>query len=126
MAKGIANIQELVRSIALEYPESHEDHPWGQDTYKVRKKVFVFTGGEGSLTISVKLPFSADEVLQLDYASSTGYGLGKSGWVTLDVTPKISIAKADLAEWIDESYRAVAPKTLVKQLPILTAKASIG
>ncbi len=44
------------------------------------------------------------------------YGLGRSGWVTIDLTkgrkPPVDLLKA----WIDESYRAVAPKTLITRL----------
>lgn len=120
MIKGKKAIADFVRKVSLDYPEAFEDHPWDHDTYKVRKKTFVFVGGTDELmTITVKLPFSREEALTLPYAEPSGYGLGKSGWVTLSIDEKVRVNPADLEEWIDESYRAVAPKTLVKQLPAL-------
>ena len=53
--------------------------------------------------------------LTLPWVEPTGYGLGKSGWVTARVTSgpfEIDTMKG----WIDQSYRAVAPKALVKGL----------
>jgi predicted DNA-binding protein (MmcQ/YjbR family) len=74
----------LLRAHALSYPEAVEDFPWGERVVKVRGKVFAFLGRpeEGGLGLSVKLPGSAMLALDLPFASPTGYGLGKSGWVT--------------------------------------------
>jgi len=68
------------------------------------------------LTFSVKLPDSGEGMLDQDYAEPTGYGLGKSGWVTLTVDGANPLTEPDLCALIEESYRAVAPKTLVKEL----------
>ena len=113
-------IARKVRQHALGYPEAWEDFPWGESVVKVRKKVFVFLGhpDDPNVTfgLSVKLPESKDFALTLPYTEPTGYGLGKAGWVsatfTKGMTPELDL----LLEWVDESYRAVAPKTLVKQL----------
>ena len=50
----------------------------------------------------------------LPFTEPTGYGLGKSGWVTakFDDTPPLPLLK----EWLDESYRAQAPKKLQAML----------
>jgi predicted DNA-binding protein (MmcQ/YjbR family) len=104
---------------ALSYPEAWEDHPWGESVVKVRKKVFVFLGvpEDGHLGCSLKLPESGPFILAEDFAEPTGYGLGKSGWVSLTFAVDDPDVPLDLLfELIDESYRAVAPKTLVKQL----------
>jgi len=53
--------------------------------------------------------------LMLPFTSPTPYGLGKSGWVTANFEnhePSVEMLKA----WIDESYRAQAPKKLLKAL----------
>ena len=106
-----------LRRYALAFPGTHEDHPWGEHVAKVGKKVFVFFGsGAGSLSLSVKLPESSGVALMLPFTAPTNYGLGKSGWVTasfeLDDRPPIDL----LREWIEESYRAVAPKKLVSEM----------
>lgn len=104
---------------ALTYPETCEESPWGERVVKVRKKVFVFVGQhDGGFTVTTKLPLSGSMALQLPFASPCGYGLGKSGWVTARF-PKGEDVPLELVEaWLDESYRAVAPKTLVKQLGV--------
>ena len=55
--------------------------------------------------------------LLLPFATPTGYGLGKSGWVSAHFVASDDPPLALLREWIDESYRAVAPKTMVAKLP---------
>jgi predicted DNA-binding protein (MmcQ/YjbR family) len=105
-------------AFALGYPEAHEDHPWGERVVKVKKKVFVFFHVPGrELHVTVKLPASGAVALGLPFVAPTGYGLGKSGWVTATFGPKDRPPVEVLMRWIDESYRAVAPKTLVVALP---------
>jgi CheY-like chemotaxis protein len=53
----------------------------------------------------------------MPFAKPTGYGLGKSGWVSTSFDDGDQDPVPLLLEWIDESYRAVAPKRLVKTLP---------
>ena len=102
-----------MRKWALAYPGTHEDFPWGESVIKVKKKVFVFLGREGDdLSISVKLPVSGTVALTLPFAEPTGYGLGKGGWVTASFGAREKPPLDMLQEWIDESYRAVAPKKL--------------
>lgn len=105
-------------AFALSYPESTQEMPWGHPVVKVRGKSFVFMSNEGeALSLSVKLPESNAAALMLPFASPTGYGLGKSGWVSARFEPGAPVPVDMLCEWIDESFRAVAPKRLVKQLP---------
>jgi predicted DNA-binding protein (MmcQ/YjbR family) len=109
--------EAALRSHALAYPEAHEDFPWGERVVKVRGKVFVFLGRpEDGLSLSVKLPGSASVALGLPFASPTGYGLGRSGWVTARFGPRQKPPVELLKHWIDESYRAVAPKKLAAAL----------
>ena len=109
---------ETLRRFALSYPDAQEDHPWGETVVKVKKKVFVFLGHpeDGGVGLSVKLPQSNLLALDLPFTSPTGYGLGKAGWVTAEFKPKQKPPIDLLKQWIDESYRAVAPKTLVARL----------
>ena len=55
-------------------------------------------------------------MLALPFTEPTGYGLGKSGWVSFTCRAKDVPPMSMLREWIEESYRAVAPKTLGRQL----------
>lgn len=112
-----ASVAELL-AYALTYPEAWEDNPWGERVAKVGKKVFVFLGvpSEGEVGVSVKLPESADMALSLPFASPTGYGLGKAGWVTARFVKGEEVPHDLIEAWIGESYRAVAPKKLVAGL----------
>src|SRR5512133_1286785 len=106
-----------LRDLALAYPEAHEDFPWGHRAIKVRVKAFVFmSNDEPDLSVSVKLPWSAEGALQLPFCEPTHYGLGRSGWVTATFAARDAPPLDTLRSWIDESYRAVAPKRLVAQL----------
>jgi predicted DNA-binding protein (MmcQ/YjbR family) len=85
---------------------------------KVAKKIFLFLGvASDGLHLSVKLPQSASLALSLPFASPTGYNLGRSGWVTARFGARENPPLPVLRQWIDESYRAVAPKRLVASLP---------
>ena len=113
-----AAIESEVRAFALAYPETHEDFPWGVRVIKVRNKVFVFMGqGLDGFGISVKLPHSHQAALTLSWTEPTGYGLGRAGWVPAHLRRVPSLDMDLIKDWIDESYRAVAPKTLVAKLP---------
>ena len=104
----------------MTYPGAHEDFPWGEVVTKVRKKVFVFYGAKDSLErgvgFSVKLPHSGPLVLGQPFAAPTGYGLGRAGWVSVRVLPGEAPPLEVMKSWIDESYRAIAPKRLIAEL----------
>jgi predicted DNA-binding protein (MmcQ/YjbR family) len=117
--KKAAKLREQVLEYALSLPEAWEDKPWGESVAKVRKKIFVFLGmGHGdvpALGMNVKLPQSADHALSLPDSAPTGYGLGRSGWVSIRFAPSLMPLDV-LTDWVEESYCAIAPKTLVAQL----------
>ncbi|WP_437805873.1 MmcQ/YjbR family DNA-binding protein [Sorangium sp. So ce1078] len=106
-----------LRDAALAYPEAVEEFPWGDRVVKVRGKIFVFLNThEGKLLVTAKLPQSGEAALMLPFAEPTGYNLGKSGWVTARFGPGDRVPEAMLLEWIEESYRAVAPKRALRSL----------
>jgi len=109
-----------LRDHALTYPETREDFPWGHRALKVKGKVFLFLSngksGADMFSMSVKLPVSGKVALSLPFASPTEYGLGKSGWVTARLDGEDEIPIDMLREWIDESFRAIAPKRVVASL----------
>ena len=107
-------------AFAATFPEAWEDHPWDHTVFKVGKKIFVFFGGAASpddvLSITVKLPISYEMALTLPYMSPAGHGLWKGGWAALHQHDGDDIDLATIRGWIVQSYRAVAPKKLVKLL----------
>jgi predicted DNA-binding protein (MmcQ/YjbR family) len=110
---AISRTLDHIRQFALTFPETREDHPWGESAIKVRGKTFVFLGGpEGELRISIKLPHSREFALEYRFTEPTHYGLGKSGWVTASFGPNSKPPLDVLEAWIAESYQAIAPKSL--------------
>jgi len=107
-----------LEQFALALPEAWADTPWGDRVVKVAKKIFVFLSSEGSDRpgLTVKLPESHDHGLSFEGAVLPGYGLGKHGWVTIYVDGVPKHERDVLFDFVEESYRAVAPKTLVKRL----------
>jgi len=111
------------KDFALSMPGAWEDHPWGDTVVKVGKKVFVFMGVDGEDTVgaSVKLPDSRDQALSMAGTEPTGYGLGRAGWISATFGPGDEVPVDILCDWIEESYRAIAPKKLVAELEGRTA-----
>ena len=117
--KTLESLELTLRDYALTFPEVIEDHPWDHRAMKVKGKIFVFLGGEKNvkeLSVTVKLPDSRDMAADLPFTEPTGYGMGKHGWVTARFTKVADVPLDLLKSWINESYRAIAPKKLVKQL----------
>ena len=119
-SKHLAQAESALKKAALTYPESYQEFPWGHCAVKVKGKVFLFLSNgkspDGAFSLSVKLPLSGKLALSLPFASPTEYGLGKSGWVTARFHNGDNVPIDMLAEWLNESYRAIAPKTLVARL----------
>lgn len=107
-----------IEAFALTFPEAWVDTPWGDRVVKVRTKIFVFLSPPTSddPVVTVKLPESADHALSYDGAHPTGYGLGKHGWVSIPLRGVPEEEREVLLDFVEESYRTVAPKRLVQQL----------
>lgn len=107
-----------LRAFGLGYPGAHYKSPWPTHMdLAVNDKTFSYLSLEGEpLSISCKLPHSAGAALMLPFCKPTGYGLGKSGWVSASFGPDDAIDVDMLRAWIDESYRAQAPKKFVRAL----------
>jgi predicted DNA-binding protein (MmcQ/YjbR family) len=117
-----------LRAFGLAFPEAHLKSPWpGHKDLAVRDKTFAYLSIEGEpFSISCKLPRSNAVALMLPFSSPTAYGLGRSGWVTAKFAPDEIPPLEMLKAWIDESYRAQAPKRLVARLPALALQAPTG
>ncbi len=111
-ARTLQAAEKKLRAHGLAKPGAYEEFPWGDRALKVAKKMFAIMscGAEHGLRLTVKLGALSDEALQLPFAEPTGYGLGKSGWVTARFAPSDEPPLGILCDWIDESYALVAPK----------------
>jgi predicted DNA-binding protein (MmcQ/YjbR family) len=111
-------VLDELRAWGLTLPGAHRKSPWpNHDDLAVNDKTFAYLPKRGEpFSLSCKLPYTGSAALDLPFAKPTGYGLGKSGWVSFtpaeDEIPDID----QLKEWVEESYRAQAPRRLVKEL----------
>jgi predicted DNA-binding protein (MmcQ/YjbR family) len=113
----MTTIAEIER-FALSLPEAWGDSPWGDRVVKVGKKIFLFVSSDGAERpgLTVKLPESREHAMSFEGSIPTGYGLGKHGWVTIHLDGVPDEERDVLLDFVEESYRAVATKTLIKRL----------
>jgi predicted DNA-binding protein (MmcQ/YjbR family) len=118
MKRSTDRVLKELRAFGLGYPGAHTKSPWpGHMDLAVNDKTFAYLSIEGEpLGISCKLPQTGTVALELPFTKPTAYGLGKSGWVSATFDGRTTPPVAMLKEWIDESYRAQAPKKLVATL----------
>ena len=118
MSEKADSILRELRAHFMDYPGTHSKAPWpGHDDLAVKDKTYAYLPVEGDpFSLSVKLPYTGEVALDLPYAKPTAYGLGKSGWVSFTPAEGEMPSLDRLKDWIDESYRAQAPKKLVKEL----------
>jgi hypothetical protein len=109
---------KVLRAFGLRYPGAHTKSPWPEHLdLAVADKTFAYLSIKGApFTLSCKLPHSASAALLLPFVTPTAWGLGKSGWVTASFDPRQKPPLEVLKAWIDESYRARAPKKLLASL----------
>lgn len=107
-------ISEQLRAQALALPETSEGTSCVNRAFKVRKKNFLFVGEkENEIRLMFKLKESLDAAAEMH---DSRIGVGKTGWVTVRFSPDDVPDTALLTSWVVESFRTLAPKTLVKQL----------
>jgi predicted DNA-binding protein (MmcQ/YjbR family) len=103
-------IEARIRELALSFPETYEDHPWGDfPVFKVgANKVFAWLTIEPkAVQVTLKLTAEEREVAHLlPYVSIARY-VGRYGWITATVTDEETLGAA--LEWLRESYWLKAP-----------------
>jgi predicted DNA-binding protein (MmcQ/YjbR family) len=111
-----AALEEL-RAFGLAFPGAHTKSPWpGHLDLAVNDKTFAYLSIDGEpFSIGCKLPASQSVALMLPFAAPMAYGLGKSGWVSAQL-PDQPVPVEMFKAWLEESYRAQAPKKLVAQM----------
>jgi predicted DNA-binding protein (MmcQ/YjbR family) len=107
-----------VRALCLALPEAREKITWGHPTYRVREKMFAASGGgTGRLALTIKAPHGAQQSL-VAYDPRRYFVpayVGKAGWVGVYLDGRVPWLQ--VAALIEQSYRLVAPRKLVAQLP---------
>ncbi len=115
---GVDNMKRLEEIVArLPEAERVDIEAWGgEPTFRVRGKNFVFSDQVAS-GLTVKLPKEeAAAVVATDpKAEPSGYGLGRHGWVSIQLGKHADEARwQQVEEWVRTSYTLVAPASLAK------------
>jgi predicted DNA-binding protein (MmcQ/YjbR family) len=101
---------ERIRRLALSWPETYEDSPWGHPVFKVgdnRMFAAISNPGPEPLRLTVKLtPEEREVALELPFVSKAAY-VGRYGWVTAEISDEETLEAA--LEWLRESYWLRAP-----------------
>lgn len=111
---------DRLESIVARLPEVArvDIEAWGgEPTFRVAGKNFVVAGTDGRLiTLKLTVDEAAAVVATDPEVVPAGYGLGRSGWVSIALTSRPRAARwREVEEWIRTSYTLVAPKRLARQ-----------
>jgi predicted DNA-binding protein (MmcQ/YjbR family) len=105
-------LQRRIRALALSWPKTYEDEPWGHPVFKVDdNRMFAgMSSHEGAVLLTVKVtPEEREVALQLPFVSVARY-VGRYGWITAEIRDEESLDAA--LEWLRESYWLRAPAEL--------------
>jgi predicted DNA-binding protein (MmcQ/YjbR family) len=109
---GTGDWADRVRALALSWPETYEDEPWGHPVFKVadNRMFATMSEGDGVVRMSLKLtPEEREIALEFPFVAKAAY-VGRYGWVTVTVSDEETLEAA--LEWLRESYWLRAPARL--------------
>jgi hypothetical protein len=111
-----------LRKLCLALPEAHEVKAWGEPTFRVRNKMFAMYAdasnhhGGGRHAVWLKAT-RADQARMVRAAPECFFVppyVGPSGWVGVWLDG--AVEWDDVAEFLEEAYKLVAPKRLLAEL----------
>ena len=114
-ASNMARLEQIVSRL----PESKrvDIEAWGgEPTFRVNGKNFVFCDeSAGHLTVKLSKEEAAAVVATDPHAEPSGYGLGRSGWISVELDDPATDDRWKLIEeWVRTSYTLVAPRRLAR------------
>ena len=98
---------DRIRALALSFPRTYEDRPWGFPVFKVGdNKLFAWMSDDGS-RLTLKLTREEREIAELFPWVRPASHVGRYGWITAAISDEETLAAA--LEWLRESYWLKAP-----------------
>jgi predicted DNA-binding protein (MmcQ/YjbR family) len=113
----MSNMERLERIVArLPEAERVDIEEWGDHpTFRVNGKNFVFSDVDAEhLSLKLSKEEAAAVVATDPDVNPTGYGLGRHGWIALDLVAPDEERWQQVEEWVRTSYTLVAPKRLAR------------
>ena len=106
-----SSFADRIRRLALSFPETYEDSPWGHPVFKVESnRMFATLSNDEPLRVTVKLTAEEREIAYLlPYVRKASH-VGRYGWITATITDEESLENG--LEWLRESYWLKAPAQL--------------
>ena len=103
----MTELADRIRALALSFPRTYEDRPWGFPVFKVGdNKLFALMSEDGH-ELTLKLTAEEREIaLLLPWVRPASH-IGRYGWVTASLADEEVLAAA--LEWVRESYWLKAP-----------------
>ena len=111
-----------IRRLCLALPDAREVEAWGEPTFRVKHKLFAMFAsaanhhGRGRHGVWCKAAPGNQQFMVRDAPDRYFVPpyVGPSGWIGVYLDANVDWADVD--ELLRDSYRLIAPKTLVKQL----------
>ena len=106
---SVDRLAARIRELALSFPRSYEDAPWGFPVFKVGdNRMFAWMIEEpDAVHLTLKLTAEEREVTAyLPWVRRASH-VGRHGWITATVTDEETLEAA--LEWLRESYWLKAP-----------------
>ena len=111
-----ARTRELLRDVALAFPESSEVVAWGHPTWRAGKRIFATLGiyYDGEVCFGFKPTEASYRRLVKDPRCFIPPYVGHQGWLSMRVRGQLD--RDEVRALCEESYRQVALVRMVKQL----------
>ena len=111
-ARRVMTYADRVRALALSFPQTYEDAPWGFPVFKVgANKLFAWMSEHGeNVDVTLKLSAEEREIAELLPWVRRASHVGRYGWVTATIEDADALETA--LEWLRESYYLKAPAKL--------------
>ncbi len=103
---------ERLSAICLALPQSEQRETWGEQTFRVKEKIFAMSGGE---TMSCKAPPGAQEML-IEANPRRFFRpayVGSKGWIGVRLDGRTDWD--EVAFLVRQSFEMTAPKALLKE-----------
>ena len=100
-----------LRELALGLPGAQERETWGHPTFRVRDKIFVILGDDGSTARLKATPADQAELVAADPETfGVASHVGRYGWVTVRLD---RVDPDEMRELVVEAWRRTAPARAV-------------